>query len=212
MSSPVRVLAAALAAVVLAGPGPAGAASAASRGEATRPLDDGFLYAGVAPGFNFGGRSLPRALYMDVFQAGYVLPSGIDLGFALSGMNFFPDKGDYSITMGRFALGYRPFLRDPLPVIQPYALAGLGFGGEGRYICEPDPDCNPEKNSCRDVCERANWVGTMFAGVGLDLNAHLTTVAGQQLILYGGLQTRYEWIPGHYRMPVITFPVGLRLQ
>jgi hypothetical protein len=208
-----RPIAATLAALWIAVPLAAAAAGGEARREVeSRPLEDGYLYVGAAPGFDFGGRALPRALYMDVVQAGYVLPSGIDLSFALSGMNFFPDEGDYAITMGRFALGYRPFLRDPLPVIQPYALVGFGVGGEGRYVCQPEPDCDPEKNVCRDVCERANWVGSIFGGAGIDLNAHLAYIAGQQLLLFGGVQARYEWIPNHYRMPVITFPIGLRLQ
>lgn len=203
------VLVVALAAVPL--PGVAAGRGVEARVE-TRPLEEGFLYTGLAPGFAFGGHSLPRALDMDVFQAGYVLPPGIDLGFALSGMNFFPDEGEYSITTSRFQVGYRPFLRDPLPVIQPYVLAGFGFGGEGRYVCEPDPDCDPSKNECQDTCERANWVGSFFGGGGVDLNAHLVTIAGQQLMLYGGVQARYEWMPNHYRMPVVTFPIGFRLQ
>lgn len=196
-----RTVAAVLAALAVAGPLPAGAA-----GDETRTLADGFLYVGAAPGFNFGGRSLPHALYMDVFQAGYVFPPGVDLSFALSGMNFFPDEGEYAITMSRFQFAFRPFLRDPLPIIQPYALVGLGFGGEGRYRCE--------REDGREVCERDNWAGTTFGGVGFDLNAHLADLAGQQLLVYGGVQARYEFIFTHadYRMPVITFPVGLRLQ
>lgn len=175
-------------------------------------LEDGFLYLGSAPGVNIGGHSLPRALYLDVLQAGYVLPSGVDLSFALSGMNYVPDEGDYSIAMARFAVGYRPFLRDPLPVIQPYVLAGLGFGGEGRYTCEPEPSCDPATDSCRDVCSRASWAGDLFGGAGFDLTTRLFDVAGQQVMGYAGVQARFEWIPSRYHMAVISFPVGLKLQ
>src|SRR5690606_35899660 len=96
-----------------------------------RTLHRGQIYLGTAPGFALGGHAIPRALYMDALQAGYVFPNGIDLSYALTGMNWFPDVGDYSITMNRFAVGWRPFLSDPLPMIQPYVLLGAGFGGEG---------------------------------------------------------------------------------
>jgi hypothetical protein len=198
-----RSLTLALVALVAAAPVPAAAVGTRAAVE-PRPLEEGFLYAGVAPGFDFGGRSLPRALYADVLQAGYVMPSGIDLSFALSGMNFFPDEGEYAITQSRLQLAYRPILRDPLPVIQPYALIGTGLGGEGPYTCT--------REDGRRVCEREDWVGSLFGGAGVDLNAHLATVAGQQLVVYGGIQARYEWIFDHYRMPVVTFPIGLRLQ
>ena len=198
MSRVVRTLVLALVALAAA------ASPAAAAKPEARPLEDGFLYAGTAPGFNFGGRSLPKALYLDVFQAGYVLPSGVDLSFALSGMNFFPDRGEYAITMSRFQVAFRPFLRDPRPVIQPYALGGFGVGGEGRYLCE--------REDGREVCEREHWAGSLFAGAGVDLNAFLADIAGQQLVVYAGVQARYEWIPDRYRMAVITVPVGLRLQ
>ncbi len=177
-----------------------------------RPLDEGFLYAGVAPGMNFGGHALPRALYMDVLNAGWVLPQGIDLSFALTGTNLVPDAGDYSVTMGRLAVGYRPFLRDPLPILQPYVLAGAGLGGEGRYLCEPEPSCDPATTECRDVCGRANWAMSLFAGGGLDANFHLVDVGDQQLLAFAGIQARYEYIPDRFHMPVVTFPIGVKLQ
>jgi hypothetical protein len=206
-----RRIQAAAAALLLLAPALPGATEVRGRYD-PRPLKDGYLYLGSAPGLNVGGNALPRALYFDVLQVGYVLPTGIDLSFALSGMNYVPDQGDYSISMARFAVGYRPFLRDPLPVIQPYALAGGGFGGEGRYACAPEPGCNPARDECRDVCGRANWAGDLFAGAGVDLTTRLFDVGGQQVLGYAGVQARFEWIPSRYEMAVITFPIGLKLQ
>lgn len=211
-----RRLAALTLALIAALPLPALAAGKKSaevrKAPATRELNDGFLYVGTAPGINFGGTALPRSLYMDVVQAGYVLPAGLDLSFALTGMNFLPDAGDYGITMGRFAAGYRPFLRDPLPILQPYVLAGAGVGGEGKYLCEAEPSCDPATTECRDVCGRANWAFSIFAGGGFDVNAHLVDIGDQQLVAYAGIQARYEYIPDRFHMPVLTIPVGIKLQ
>lgn len=183
--------------------------SAGARG---RGLPHGFLYAGTAPGVNFGGHSLPRDLYMDALQVGYVFPSGLELTYALSGMNWFPDRGDYAIPMNRFGVGWRPFLGDPLPMVQPYLQAGFSFGGEGRYICEPEPDCDPARDVCRNVCGRAHWVGGFFAGGGVDVTSRICDIGSQQLLFYVGTQLRYELIgAGRYHMGVLTIPVGLRL-
>lgn len=184
---------------------------ASAQRQESRPLQQGTIYLGTAPGFAFGGKSLPRALYMDAIHGGYVFASGVDVSLALTGMNFFPDPGDYAISMGRVSLGYRPFQRDPLPMIQPYGFLGTGLGGDGRYQCEPEPSCDPDKDSCRTVCGRTRWVGDFFLGAGLDVNTHLLWLGGQQLLLYTGVQARYEWIFGRYQMPVITFPIGLKL-
>lgn len=175
-----------------------------------RPASQGAVYLGVAPGMNLGGQGPPRELYMDMVQLGYLLPSGLDFSLALSGMNFFPDEGDYALSMGRFTVGYRPLMRDPLPMIQPYVLAGSGLGAEGRYNCEDEPGSS--KDVQNRVCSRARWVGDAFVGLGVDLNTHLFWLGSQQVLLYGGVQARYEWIFGRYQMPVVTFPVGLRLQ
>lgn len=176
-----------------------------------RSLGRGFFSLGTAPGVNFGGHALPRALYMDAFQVGYVLPNGLELGYALTGMNWFPDTNDYSVSMNRFSVGWRPFLSDPLPMVQPYLLAGAGFGGEGRYVCEADTGCDPSKTSCRKVCGRADWRATMFAGGGIDISSRLFDIGSQQLLFYMGAQLRYEYMPDRYHMGVITFPIGLRL-
>lgn len=178
----------------------------------TRPLHDGFLYVGSAPGLNFGGNALPRALYFDLVRGGYVFPSGLEVNAALSGSNYFPQAGEYAVSMARVGIGYRPFLRDPLPMIQPYALAGAGFGGEGRYLCNAEPDCDPSRNVCRSVCSRANWVGDVYAGAGVDFTARLFDVAGQQVMAFVGVEARYEWMPSRYEMAVLTVPIGLRLQ
>jgi hypothetical protein len=177
-----------------------------------RAATQGLVYLGTAPGFNFGGKSLPRALYMDFLHLGYAAPSGLDLALAFSGMNFFPDEGDYALSMTRLSVGYRPFMGDPLPMIQPYAFAGVGLGGEGRYVCEVEPSCDPSKDDCSPACGRANWRGTYFLGGGVDLNSHLFWIGRQQLLLYTGVQARYELIGTKYHMPVITFPIGLRIQ
>ncbi|WP_373049283.1 hypothetical protein [Vulgatibacter sp.] len=177
----------------------------------TRALPSGFLYVGTGPGFNFGGHSLPRALYMDALTAGYVFSNGLDLSYSLSGMNWFPDENDWSITMNRFAVGWRPFMRDPLPMIQPYLQAGGSVGGEGRWVCEPEPECDPSRNSCRDVCGRSNWVGGFFAGGGFDVTSRLFDVGNQQVLFYVGTQLRYEYVGSRYHMGVITFPIGLKL-
>lgn len=178
----------------------------------SREATQGLVSLGTAPGFNFGGQSLPRALYMDLLHLGYATPSGVDLSLAFSGMNFFPDEGDYAISMTRFSLGYRPFMGDPLPMIQPYAFAGAGIGGEGRYICEVEPSCDPSRDDCSPSCSRANWRGTYFLGGGIDVNSHLFWIGRQQLLLYVGVQARYELIGTKYHMPVVAFPIGLRLQ
>lgn len=179
------------------------AAPLAAKAGPSRPLEEGLIYLGTAPGLNFGGHSLKQTLYIDMLQAGYILSSGVDLSVALSGANIFPDRDEFSLLQTRFQFAYRPFLRDPLPVIQPYPLVGAGFGGIGNYDCA--------KENGREICERAHWGASFFLGGGIDLNAFLTDVAGQQLLVYGGVQARYEWIRD-YRMTVITFPVGLRLQ
>lgn len=179
---------------------------------ATRPATQGVLYLGTAPGASLGGQAPPRALYMDLVHFGYILPSGLDFSVALSGMNFFPDEGDYSLTMGRFTVGYRPLLRDPLPMIQPYAFAGAGVGAEGLYTCREPVDCDPSRDVCTRTCERTRWVGDLFLGLGVDVNAHLFWLGSQQVLFYAGVQGRYEWIFGRYLMPVITFPIGVRLQ
>lgn len=176
-----------------------------------RSLGRGFFSLGAAPGVNFGGHSLPRALYMDALQVGYVLPNGLEFGYALTGMNWFPDTNDYSVSMNRFSIGWRPFLSDPLPMIQPYLLAGAGFGGEGRYVCEADTGCDPGKSSCRQVCGRADWRATMFGGGGIDISSRLFDIGNQQLLFYTGAQLRYEYMPDRYHMGVITIPIGLRL-
>lgn len=175
-----------------------------------RPASQGAVYLGTAPGMSLGGQGPPRELYMDMVQLGYLLPSGLDLSLALSGMNFFPDEGDYALSMGRFTVGYRPLMRDPLPMIQPYALAGAGLGAEGRYNCRDEPGSSQDVEN--RVCSRARWVGDVFLGMGVDVNTHLFWLGSQQVLLYGGVQARYEWIFGRYQMPVVTFPVGLRLQ
>jgi hypothetical protein len=178
----------------------------------SRPLRTGVLYLGMAPGVNFGGHSLPRDTYMDLFHAGYIFPNGLDVSFALSGRNWFPGENEWSITMNRLAVGWRPFLRDPLPMIQPYVLGGLGLGGVGRYMCEAESDCDPSRNECRTVCGRADWAFDLFAGAGFDVSMRLFDVAGQQILFYVGAQGRYEWLPGHdTSMGVFTLPVGLRL-
>ncbi|AKU91613.1 hypothetical protein [Vulgatibacter incomptus] len=176
-----------------------------------RPAKDGFVYVGTAPGVNFGGQSMPRALYMDFVHGGYVTSSGVDISLALSGMNWFPSDKEYSVSMGRFSLGWRPFLRDPLPMIQPYGFAGFGVGGEGRYLCKEESECDPTKDSCRTVCSRSHWVASGFLGAGVDFNSFLFFIGQQQLLFYAGVQARYEFL-GRYNMPVITIPVGLRLQ
>src|SRR5690606_32786529 len=75
----------------------------------SRSLHRGQIYLGNAPGFAFGGKSIPRTWYMDLVQIGYVLPNGIDLSYMLTGHGWFPDEGEYSITLNRFAIGWRPF-------------------------------------------------------------------------------------------------------
>lgn len=178
-----------------------------------RPASQGAVYLGIAPGMSLGGQGPPRDLYMDLVQLGYMLPSGLDFSLALSGMNFFPDPGDYAISMGRLSVAYRPLMRDPLPMIQPYVLAGTGLGAEGKYTCEAQPAT--DKDVSNTVCSRSYWVGDFFMGLGVDVNTHLFWLGTQQVLLYTGVQARYEWIFGNergYQMPVLTFPVGLRLQ
>lgn len=175
----------------------------------TRAAQSGAFYLGTAPGFAFGGKRHPRALYMDVIQGGYTLPSGLDLNLAWSGVNFFPDPGDYSLTMGRLSIGYR-LMSDPLPMIQPYGFVGAGIGGDGLYMCDR-PEVDPNKDPPREVCSRARWVGDAFFGGGFDFNTHLMWLGGQQLVLSAGIQARYEWVFGRYQMPVISFPIGLKL-
>lgn len=184
---------------------------AQSAGESRR-ANSGFVYLGTAPGFNFGGQSLPRALYMDFLHAGYVAPSGLDVSLAFSGMNFFPDEGEYSITMSRFSLGFRPFMKDPVPMIQPYGFVGMGLGAEGLYVCEEPPSCDPTKDVCTSTCSRANWRQNYFVGAGIDVNSHLFWIGQQQILFYAGVQARYELINTKYNMPVVTFPIGLRMQ
>lgn len=179
---------------------------------ATRPASQGVVYLGLAPGASLGGQGPPRSLYMDLTQIGYILPSGLEFAVALSGMNFFPDEGDYALSMGRISVAYRPLMRDPLPMIQPYVFTGGGIGAEGRYTCREPVDCDPSKDVCSQVCSRTRWVGDFFLGAGVDVNAHLFWLGSQQVLLYGGVQGRYEWIFGRYQMPVVTFPIGLRLQ
>lgn len=186
------------------------AQGAAARSQYRQP-SEGFVYVGSAPGVNFGGQAMPRALYMDFVHGGYVFPSGLDISLALSGMNWFPTEGEYSFSMGRAIIGYRPFLRDPLPMIQPYGFTGFGFGGEGRYQCEPEPKCDPRTDSCRDICGRARWTYDAFIGAGVDFNAFLFYVGQQQVLFYAGVQARYEFL-GKYQMPVFTLPIGLRIQ
>src|SRR5262249_10342470 len=67
----------------------------------TRPLRDGFLYLGSAPGVNMGGSALPRSLYFDLVRGGYVFQSGFEINAALSGTNMFPGEGEYSVSMAR---------------------------------------------------------------------------------------------------------------
>lgn len=177
----------------------------------SRPLTRGQFYLGTAPGFAFGGQSIPRALYMDALQVGYTLPNGLDLSYALTGLNWFPDRGDYSVTMNRFAIGWRPFLGDPLPMIQPYLKAGGGFGGEGLYVCEPRLDCDPSRNECNDSCGRANWVGSFFVGGGVDVTSRLLDIGNQQLLFYVGADLRFETLGSRYQMGVVSFPLGLKL-
>lgn len=177
---------------------------------ATRPASQGAAYLGFAPGLHLGGQGPPRALYMDLVHLGYILPSGLDFSLALSGMNFFPDAGDYSLTMGRVTAAYRFLMRDPLPMVQPYVLTGFGIGGEGRYICEQRPET--DRDVGQEVCSRARWVGSYYLGLGIDVNTHLFWLGTQQVLLYAGVQGRYEWIFGRYQMPVLIVPVGLRLQ
>lgn len=188
----------------------AGAQSASARSQ-VRGATEGFAYVGTAPGANFGGQGMPRALYMDFVHGGYVFASGLDLSLALSGMNWFPSENQYSFSMGRASIGYRPFLRDPLPMIQPYGFAGVGFGGEGRYMCEAEASCDPNKDSCRNVCSRAHWRANTFIGAGIDFNSFLFYVGQQQVLFYAGFQARYELL-GKYHMPVLTIPIGLRIQ
>ena len=45
----------------------------------SRSLHRGQIYVGTAPGFAFGGKSIPRTWYMDLVQIGNVLPNGLDL-------------------------------------------------------------------------------------------------------------------------------------
>lgn len=175
-----------------------------------RPASQGAVYLGVAPGASLGGQGPPRDLYMDLVQLGYLLPSGLDLSVALSGMNFFPDEGDYALSMGRFSIGFRPLMRDPLPMIQPYVLVGAGVGAEGKYTCKDEPGSSRDVGN--RVCSRSRWVGDAFVGAGIDVNSHLFWLGSQQVLLFGGVQARYEWIFGRYQMPVVTFPIGLRLQ
>jgi len=186
-------------------------ASAGANLSGGRPLGSGLLYAGTAPGVNFGGHSLPRALYMDALQVGYVMPNGLDFSYALTGMNWFPDRNDYAISMNRFAIGWRPFLEDPLPMIQPYIKAGGGFGGEGLYVCEPRVDCDPTRNDCSDTCGRANWVGSFFVGGGVDITSRLFDIGNQQLLFYVGADLRFETVGTRYQMGVVSFPIGLKL-
>lgn len=175
-----------------------------------RPASQGAVYLGFAPGISLGGQGPPRDLYMDLVQLGYLMPSGLDLSLALSGMNFFPDEGDYALSMGRLTVGYRPLLRDPLPMIQPYFMGGTGLGAEGRYTCRREPGSSRDVDN--EICSRARWVGDVFLGIGVDVNAHLFWLGSQQVLLYGGVQARYEWIFGRYHMPVVTFPLGIRMQ
>lgn len=184
---------------------------ATASAQAIRELDSGYLQLGVAPGVNFGGHSLPRTIYSDALRAGYVFPNGLELQYALTGMNWFPDEDDWSITMNRFAIGWRPFMRDPLPMIQPYVLAGAGFGGYGDYVCEPEPQCDPAKDDCTNQCGRSHWGATMFGGGGIDFTSRLFDVGTQQLLLYVGVEARYEYVPDRYHMGVVTIPIGLRL-
>ncbi len=177
----------------------------------SRSAQSGFVYLGTAPGANFGGQSLPRTLYMDFIHGGYVFSSGLDVSMALSGMNLFPNSGEYGVSMGRVSIGYRPFLVDPLPMIQPYAFTGFGLGGEGLYQCRPKPNCKPEDNLCPDTCGRTNWAGDFFVGAGLDFNSFLFYVGQQQVLFYAGVQARYEFLRD-YQMPVVTIPFGLRIQ
>jgi len=177
----------------------------------SRTLHRGQIYLGTAPGFAFGGRSIPRSYYMDLVQVGYVLPSGLDFSYMLTGHGWFPDEGDYSISLNRFAIGWRPFLEDPLPMIQPYLKAGGGFGGEGRYLCEPRPKCDPAKEECTDSCGRANWVGSFFVGGGIDFTSRLFDIGNQQLLLYIAADIRYETLGTRFQSGVVSFPVGLKL-
>jgi len=189
-------------------------AGAQGRSEAQsqyRRATSGFAYVGTAPGANFGGESLPRTLYMDFVHGGYVFASGLDVSLALSGMNLFPSAGEYAVSIGRLSVGFRPFLKDPLPMIQPYGFMGTGLGGEGRYRCEPKSDSDPEKDLKQDVCNRANWAADFFLGAGVDFNSFLFYVGGQQVLFYAGLQARYEFLR-NYQMPVVTIPFGLRIQ
>lgn len=181
-----------------------------AQGQGTiRPASQGALYLGIAPGTSLGGQGPPRDLYMDLVQFGYILPSGLDFSLAFSGMNFFPDEGDYALSMGRLSVGYRPLMRDPFPMIQPYVFGGGGFGAEGRYTCKQEKGSS--KDVPNEVCSRARPAGDIFLGLGLDVNSHLFWIGSQQVLLYAGVQARYEWIFGRYQMPVLTFPVGLRL-
>jgi len=175
-----------------------------------RRATSGFAYVGAAPGANFGGESLPRTLYVDFVHGGYVFASGLDVSLALSGTNLFPSSGEYSVSMGRLSVGFRPFLKDPLPMIQPYGFVGTGIGGEGLYRCEPKSS-NPEKDLGQDVCNRAHWAGDFFVGAGVDFNSFLFYVGGQQVLFYAGLTARYEFLR-NYQMPVVTVPFGLRIQ
>lgn len=175
-----------------------------------RRATSGFAYVGTAPGANFGGESLPRALYMDFIHGGYVFSSGLDVSLALSGANLFPSAGEYAVSMGRLTLGWRPFLKDPLPMIQPYGFVGAGVGGEGLYNCEQRSG-DPGKDLDREVCNRAHWAGDVFAGLGVDFNSFLFYVGGQQVLFYAGVQARYEFLRD-YQMPVVTLPFGLRIQ
>jgi len=189
--------------------------SALAQGRASqhhsRPASEGIAYVGTGPGFNVGGHALPRSLYMDFIHGGYIFPSGLDASLAFSGMNFFPNRGEYAVSMARASVGFRPFMRDPLPMIQPYGFLGLGFGGEGRYVCEPEPRCDPSKDVCTDTCSRADWAMNGFLGVGADFNTFLFYVGSQQVLLYAGVQARYEFLNDHH-MPVFMIPIGLRIQ
>ncbi len=176
-----------------------------------RSLHRGQFYVGTAPGAAFGGQSIPRSLYMDALQVGYTFANGVDFSYALTGMNWFPDERDYAITMNRFAVAWRPFLEDPLPMIQPYVKAGGGFGGEGLYVCQPRRDCDPTKNECTDTCGRANWVGSFFVGGGVDFTSRIMDVGNQQLLFYVGADLRFETVGTRYQMGVVSFPIGLKL-
>src|SRR5690606_22323001 len=116
-----------------------------------------------------------------------------------------------AISMNRFALGWRPFLEDPLPMIQPYLKAGGGFGGEGRYLCEPRPSCVPATDECRDTRGRPNWVGSFLVGGGIDFASRLFDIGNQQLLFYVAADLRYETIGTRYQMGVFSIPIGLKL-